>query len=165
MLEGRITSLKFDDHTLDVINIDNGIGQGDPLSMVLYQFYNADILDVLSQQSEAAIAYVDDALIMATAKDFTTMHRMLTEMITREEGINNWSKTHNSLLEHSKLALIDFAHRNNRKERPSLTLPTISLTLTESTKYLGIMIDQYLNWKAQHAHAIEKGSKWALQIR
>ena len=164
MLEGRITSLKFNDHISDAINIDNGIGQGDPLLMVLYQFYNADILDVPSQQRKATIAYVDDALILATAKDFTTMHRMLTDMMTREEGINKWSKTHNSLLKHSKLALIDFAHRNNRKERPTLTLLTVSLTPTESTKYLGIMIDQHLNWKAQHAHAIEKGSKWASQI-
>ena len=47
MLEGRMTSLRFDDYTSDPIKIDNGIGQGDPLSMVLYQFYNADILDML----------------------------------------------------------------------------------------------------------------------
>ena len=165
MLEGRVTSLKFDDHVSNAISIDNRIGQGDPLSMVLYQFYNADILDVPSQKCEAAIAYVDDALIMATAKDFAATHRMLSEMMTREGGIYAWSNTHNSPLEHSKLALIDFAHRNNRKERPSLTLPTTALMPSESTKYLGIVIDQHLNWKAQHAHAIEKGSKWASQIR
>jgi Reverse transcriptase (RNA-dependent DNA polymerase) len=165
MLEGRITFLKFDDHTSDAIEIDNGIGQGDPLSMVLYQFYNADILDVPNYANETAIAYVDDALIMATANDFTTTHSMLTEMMTRENGIYDWSKTHNSPLEHSKLALIDFAHRNNKKERPNLTLPDTTLTPTVSTKYLGIMIDQHLDWKAQHANAIEKGSKWASQIR
>ena len=46
MLEGRTMHLKFDDFTSDPINIDNGIGQGDLLSMVLYQYYNADILDI-----------------------------------------------------------------------------------------------------------------------
>ena len=65
MLEERITVLKFDDHISDSIN-NNGIGQGDPLSMVLYQFYNADILDVPNQANEAAIAYVDDAHSSAT---------------------------------------------------------------------------------------------------
>lgn len=165
MLDGRTTYLRFDDHTSEAITIDNGIGQGDPLSMVLYQFYNADILDVPKQAKESAIAYVDDALILATAKDFNETHRLLLDMMTRDGGINDWSKTHNSPLEHSKLALIDFAHRNNRKERPKLTLPNVTLTPTQSTKYLGLMIDQHLNWKAQHAYAIEKGSKWASQIR
>jgi hypothetical protein len=56
MLEGRTTYLKFDDHTSEGINIDNGIGQGDPLSMMLYQFYNADLLDIPTQANEAAIA-------------------------------------------------------------------------------------------------------------
>ena len=165
MLEGRVTSLKFDDHVSDAINIDNSIGQGDPLSMILYQFYNADILEVPNQVNEAAIAYVDDALILATAKDFATTHQMLSDMMTREGGIYDWSKTHNSPLEHSKLALIDFAHRNNNKVRPILSLPNTTITPTNSAKYLGIIIDQHLNWKAQHAHAIEKGSKWASQIR
>jgi hypothetical protein len=93
------------------------------------------------------------------------MHCVLSNMMTREGGIYDWSKTHNSPLEHSKLALIDFAHRNKVAERPTLPLPTTSLTPTNSTKYLGIIIDQHLNWKAQHAYAIEKGSKWASQIR
>lgn len=165
MLEGRYTSPKFDDHTSDPIKIDNGIGQGDPLSMVLYQFYNADLLDILNLASESAIAYVDDMLILAMAKDFTVMHQMITDMMTRENGVYDWSRTHNSLLEHSKLALIDFAHRNNNKDRPDLILPNITLPPTHSTKYLGIIIDQHLNWKAQHAHTLKKGSKWASQIR
>jgi ribonuclease HI len=166
MLVGRITFLKFDDHTSDAININNGIGQGDPLSMVLYQFYNADILEIPAQPNELAIAYVDDALIMATAKDFAATHRIISDMMAKVGGVNDWSKTHNSPLELSKLALIDFAHRNNKKVRPNLTLTTDTvISPVESTKYLGIVIDQHLNWKAQHAYAIEKGTKWASQIR
>ena len=165
MLEDRITYLKFDDHVSNAINLDNGIGQGDPLSMVLYQFYNADILDIPQHPNEAAIAYVDDTLIMATARDFHETHNILANMMTREEGIYNWSKTHNSPLEHSKLALIDFAHRNNRKERPSLHLRNSIISPMLSTKYLGIIVDQHLDWKAQQAYVVEKGAKWTAQIR
>ena len=39
------------------------------------------------------------------------------------------------------------------------------LSPSSSTKYLGIIIDQHLNWKAQHTYAIDKGTKWASQIR
>jgi len=46
LLTGRRTRLKFNDYTLDWFGLDNGIGQGDPLSMVLYLYYNADLLDI-----------------------------------------------------------------------------------------------------------------------
>ena len=165
MLKDRITYLKFNNHTLEAININNGIGQGDPLPMVLYQFYNADILDIPRGKVESAIAYIDNALILVVAKNFTEMHNMLANMLTREGGIYEWSNTHNSPLELSKLALIDFAHRMKQTDRPPLTVAGSMFTPTDSVKYLGIMVDQHLTWKMQHNHMIEKGSKWALQIR
>ena len=165
MLEGRTTHLKFDDFTSDPINIDNRIGQGDLLSMVLYQYYNADILNIPTQPEESAIAYIDNALIMALAKNFMLTHKILANMMTREGGINKWSTTHNSPLELSKLALIDFAHRAAQREHPVLLLPNIMVKPSESTKYLGIMVDQHLKWKVHQSYAIEKGSKWAVQIR
>ena len=165
MLRDRITYLKFDDHTLEAININNGIGQGDPLSMVLYQFYNADILDIPRGKAESAIGYVDDALILAVAKNFTKMHDMLTNMLTREGGIYEWSNTYNSPLKLSKLTLIDFAHRTKQIDRPPLTVAGSTFTPMDSFKYLGIMVDQHLTWKTQYNHTIKKGSKWASQIR
>ncbi len=165
MQSNRSTALKFDGYTSDPIKIDNGIGQGDPLSMVMYQFYNADLLDIPRDKSEGAIAYVDNTLLVATAEHFKEVHNKLASMMTREGGVTDWSKMHNSLLEYSKLALIDFAHRNSSKERAQLQLPQQQLEPSTSTKYLGIILDQNLNWKAQQAHAVKKGTKWVTQIR
>src|SRR5260370_15093499 len=165
MLVGRTMFLKFDDHTSGAIQISNGIGQGEPLSMVLYQFYNADILDIPSQASEAAVTYVDDALILAMAPNFKRTHQTILDMMSRKGGIYEWSTTHNSPLEHSKLALVDFAHANSAKERPDLMLPNATVTPSASTRYLGAIIDQHLNWKVQHPHATGKGTTWASQIR
>ena len=144
MLEGRTTHLKFNNFTSDPINIDNRIGQGDLLSMVLYQYYNADILNIPTQPKESAIAYVDNALIMALAKNFMLTHKILANMMTREGGVNEWSMNHNSPLELSKLALIDFAHRATQRECLVLLLPNIMVKPSESTKYLGILVDQHL---------------------
>jgi hypothetical protein len=125
MLRGRSTMLKFDGHTSDPITIDNGIGQGDPLSMILYQFYNADLLDIPRDLSEDALAYVDDTILVATAESFQEAHSKLESMMSREGGVSKWSKTHNSLLEYLKLALIDFAHRSSPKVSPALS-PALS---------------------------------------
>ena len=148
MLSDRSTALKFDGYMSDPIKIDKGIGQGDPLSMVMYQFYNADLLDIPGEKSKSAIAYVDDTLLVATAEHFKEAHIKLANMMTREGGVMDWSKTHNSPLEYSKLVLIDFTHRNSSKKRAPLQLPHRQLEPSASTKYLGIILDQNLNWKA-----------------
>ena len=165
LLKERNTTLKFDDYISEKIALDNGIGQGDPLSMNLYQYYNADILDIPSGDHEAAAAYVDDAILVATAKDFTVTHNTLADMMSRTGGVVEWSNKHNSKFEFSKLALIDFAHRNCKKERPSLELSDFTITPTQSIKYLGVFLDQHLSWNTHIAHTIKKGADWSSRIR
>ena len=97
MLKDRKTHLKFDDHESKNIDIDNGIGQGDPLSMVLYQYYNADLLDVPNSLSELAAAYVDDTILIATAKTFEDTHKILVDMMMRENGAIQWCHDHTRL--------------------------------------------------------------------
>src|SRR5713226_8660792 len=120
MLEGHETTLRFNDYASDPQPIDNGIGHGDPLSMAPYQLYNTDLLDIPQGENESAIAYVDDALLLAIANSFKEAHRHLAQMMSKEGGVVDWSKTHNSPLKYSKLTLIDFAHQNNAKPRPQL---------------------------------------------
>src|ERR1700761_6998671 len=126
----------------DPIALDNGIGQGNPLSMALYQYYNANILDIPRERSESMEAYVDDAILTATAKTFTEAHQILADMMQREGGMVEWSKSHNSSIEYSKLALMDFAHHGVKKHRPPLILPDFTIEPTQNAKYLGIILDQ-----------------------
>ena len=48
-------------------------------------------------EGEGAVAYVDDAFMMATEKDFPSAHHNLFDMIYRE-GVANWYKIHSSPL-------------------------------------------------------------------
>jgi ribonuclease HI len=77
----------------------------------------------------------------------------------------NLSKSHNSSIKYSKLALIDFSHHGVKKQRPSLKLPGVTIEPTHSTKYLGIILDQHLNWGPQLAQVRGKGSTWTTQIK
>lgn len=52
LLEGRRTKLKFDGFTSEPIDIVNGIGQGDLLSMILYLIYNTDLIDYIALHQE-----------------------------------------------------------------------------------------------------------------
>ena len=165
MLKDRSTVLKFDGYISDTITLNNGIGQGDPLSMALYQFYNADLIEIPKNVDEEAIAYVDDAILIATGSDFVETHETLAEMMTRANGAIEWAEKHNSRFEYSKLALIDFSHHSRKLERPPLALPNTTVKPVASTKYLGVYLDQNLLYKEQLAYIAGKGSTWAAQIR
>lgn len=141
LLHNCTTKLKFDNYTSEDIHISNGIGQGDLLSMVLYQYYNVDLLDIPKGANESAMAYVDDAILIAIGANFTETHKTLTDMMTRTGGAIDWSNDHNSHFEYSKLALMDFAHHSSKKERRPLTLLSTTLLPAANTKYLRASIN------------------------
>jgi hypothetical protein len=165
MLTGRETRLRFDDHTTNPITINNGIGQGDLLSMGLYQYYNVDLLDIPAEPNQLAIAYVDDTILFASGSTFEEMHENIADMMTKEKGTIKWSKDHNSPFESSKLALIDFAHPSRHTARSSLRLPHRTVAPQANVKYLGVVLDQHLSWTAHCTCVIEKGTNWVSQIQ
>ena len=99
------------------------------------------------------------------AKTFEEAHELLANMMTRDRGMINWSKSHNLSIKYSKLALIDFAHHGVKEARPLLVLPSVTLEPSANAKYLSIILDQHLNWGPQLAQVCRKGSKWASQIQ
>jgi len=77
MLTNCRMKLKFDDYMFDWFPLDNGIGQGDLLSMVLYLFYNADILEIPKGKCELGLGYMDDVAFVVTAPSFAKAHNRL----------------------------------------------------------------------------------------
>ena len=50
-------------------------------------------------------------------------------------------------------------------DRPPLKIGEATVEPSTSAKYLGIILNQHLNWKEQQANVMKKGTIWALQIR
>ena len=176
LLIGRKTRLKFDDYVSEVTDITNGIGQGDPLSMLLYITYNADLLELPDNtQKEDAIGYVDDVALLALGSDFDETTRRLEEMMTKDEGGLQWSANHNSRFEVSKSAIVHFSRKTVPNpgtdggrvpmHRPALLLEGQQVKEVESYRYLGVQIDSHLRWKEQAQQATANATKWILQYR
>ena len=128
------------------------LGQGDLLSMVLYQYYNADLLDVPALPSEFAAAYVDDTILVATAKMFEETHNMLINMMMKKGRALQWVNEHNLKFKLSKLALMDFVHQCKQISRPPLWIAGMAVEASKSVKYLGIYLNQHLSWREQEAY-------------
>jgi hypothetical protein len=112
LLSGRRTRLKFDDYVSKTTDITNGIGQGDPISMLLYILYNADLLELPGNpHAEDAIGYVDDVALVAIGEDFKETTRRLKDMMIKDNGGLQWSTDHNSRFEVTKSAVVHFSRK------------------------------------------------------
>ena len=174
MIRDRKTRLKFDDYISDSFDILTGIGQGDPLSMLLYLFYNADLLDIPDCREEAALGYVDDTMLYAEGSNFDDTNAMLTDMMTRPNGGYQWAADHHSKFETTKFALVGFTQRRQNKDtgrgtipipRPGIMLDGVHINPSTSTKFLGVTFDQELRWTEQAKSALAKATKWTLMYR
>ena len=165
MLEDRKTKLRFDDFKSDWFPIKNGIGQGDPLSMLLYIIYNSDLVDITKKgKGELTLTFVDDTALVVVGNTFEDNHRKLTDMMERRGGGYEWSKDHNSKFETNKFVLMDFS-LNRTKSRPDLILRGVTIKSAATHKFLGLMLDNELRWKAHTAYATAKGAKYTILLR
>lgn len=163
LLTDRSTRIKFDDYISDPIAIRNGIGQGDPLSMILYLFYNADLFDIPQGSNEWATGYVDDSAFIATAKTFTGSHRRLVSMMEREGGATDWSIEHNSPWELTKSVYCDYTR--TKKTPHQLKINGVVIAKVDAHKQVGVYLDEKLRWKKQQDNAIAKSTAWVAAIQ
>ena len=152
LLTNRKTRLKFDDYLSEIIQVNNIIGQGDPLSMILYIQCNADLLDIPNNpQKEDGIGYVDDIALLVIAVNFLKTTRIIKDMMIREDSGQDWSLTYNSRFKVIKSAISHFSRKTKKDPdsenrgipltRPALTLGDQTVQEVTCYKYLGIQIN------------------------
>ncbi|KAI0037506.1 hypothetical protein FA95DRAFT_1453678, partial [Auriscalpium vulgare] len=84
-----------------------GVDQGCPLSGILFQFYNADLLDIPREtDGEYGVAFVDDTAYLSIARTPTAAVAKLQDMMHREGGALAWAATHMCAFAIDKFALM-----------------------------------------------------------
>lgn len=175
-LKNRRTTLNFDDFTSEPFDILTGIDQGCPLSGTLYIIYNAELVEIaLPLGATLNLGFQDDVSLMAPGANLEEANEKLREMLIGTGGALNWAKSHASIFEIDKTALIGYSRKLTRDPtgekkripvaRPPLRLGNVTIQATKSHTFLGVILDQELRFKEQMARAIEKGTKWVQQIR
>ena len=117
-VEGRSTQIAFDEFTSCRVSLEQGIDQGCPLSGVLFQFYNAGILDIMEKkQGEDSVAVVDDTTILVRGADLQEANEKLADIMNRPNGVMDWAEAHNCCFALNKFGLIGFTRRREKKHR------------------------------------------------
>ena len=174
-LENRQTTISFDDYQTAAFEVLNGLDQGDPHSGICYLLYNADLTKItVLKAGEWILLFVDDAVIIVCGKNFNETHEKLRDIMERDGGVFDWAKTHNCEFGVEKFQLLDASKKlipnplNPRRRIPqprqALTLGEQRIPSKETARFLGVMVDNKLNWKAQCAAALTKGQDWLIQF-
>lgn len=79
MLKDCRTKLKFDDYESEWVTIENGIRQGDPLSMILYLYYNTNLLDTATLKNQTAVTFVDNANLYMEGNTYEEVYSSINE--------------------------------------------------------------------------------------
>ena len=141
--------------------------------MLFYSFYNAPLLETAKGCDELSLGFVDDSMMLAVGKNLAECHEKLKDMMERPGGGFEWSRTHNSPFEISKIALMNFprSYRDATPgdlilDKPNLdgSVVTSSTKAVNSYKYLGVIFDPGLKWTLQQAKVTASATFWSAQI-
>jgi len=68
--------------------------EGDPLSMIIYLYYHANLLDIAASKNQDAMNFVDDVNIYAEGNTFEEAYDSLRDMLLKINGAEDkvcWS--------------------------------------------------------------------------
>lgn len=161
MLMERQTRLSFDDYLSSHIPITNSNNQRCPLSMMFYAFYNARLLELSppNAQDECQFGFVDDVALLVTGPTIEDAHQKLKDMMERIGGALEWLASHNSPFKMKKLTLMNLSHKSRDDTLLTIfnsrTNQVTTINTVNNYRFLGVLFDSKLRWKAQYERATQ----------
>ena len=116
-LGGRRTLLTFDDFVSEPREVQTGLMQGCPSSVIGFLFYHAGLSDVPRRgNEELSVSFVDDLTYMTIADTMEEVNERLQDIMERAGGALEWSREHASTFELEKSAHMIWTKRRERQD-------------------------------------------------
>lgn len=162
-LEDRTTTLRLQDFLSEGFNVDDGLPQGSPLSVILYILYNSSLLidaNISLQADRISLAFIDDVTHLVANRDID--HNVLD---LEEEGDRSlgWGKSHGAIFDQKKAQLMHFTHK--RHSNPPIMFGDQKLTpMTVELRWLGLWLDPKLTFGAHIKRMHQRGKATIAQL-
>ena len=166
-LTSRLQCVSFHDTTSEVLEVKYGVPQGSILGPLLFLLYVNDIVNCYSESDCKFVLYADDTNIFITGpskeKAFIKANKIL-------RIISNYMKSNLLHINMTKCCFVHFQPKFTYDETCARTRPFTlgkdesrsifingqEIKKVSSTKFLGIIIDENLNWNAHRDHLVKK---------
>ena len=132
-----------------------GVPQGSVLGPLLFLIYINDLTDGIISNIKL---FADDSSLFARVQDIDNTHnQLLTDLNTITQWANQWKMKFNPDLTKQAIEVI-FSHKYKKPVHPPLVFNGIPVAREDSTKHLGMILDEHLSFR-KHLEAIEKANK------
>ena len=145
-LQDRSQRVRIGNYFSDIIVINTGSPQGCVLSAVLFILYTNNLISI--SPNCYVIKYADDTAIIGLFNSSDT-----NSYIDEVNSISEWCTANNLLLNVSKTKEIIFDFRRKDHKHDPIIIDNSAVSIVDSYKYLGTIIDQDLSW-ADHVNYV-----------
>jgi len=142
-LHNRQQFTTFGSHSSGYLHVSCGVPQGSILGPLLFLIYVNDIPN--SSRLLSFVLFADDTNIFISHSHLETLiHTFNTEM----NNVCNWFKSNKLSLNVGKTNFIHFtAKKKNNSSNVNINIDNTPIHPVNSTKFLGVIIDNKLSWK------------------
>ena len=127
----------------DIGYIKHGVPQGSVLGPLLFLLYINDITE--SSKILQFYLFADDTTIFYSDKTNPETESLLNIELSK---VSDWLAANKLSLNVGKSNFLHFHHGNSKKETLNIKIDNVTVEEKESTKYLGVILDNQLSWKA-----------------
>ena len=155
-LDQRWTKVKYGETFSKYKQRKVGLPQGAVTSTTLFNTYINDLPNIVRNTNINMGMYADDVVIWASTKNNAKQHKTLEQtMNTVLNSLSKWATDNNMEINASKTVYQFFSMRH-KNDNFDLNINNQKLPKSESTKYLGIHMDNKLTWKNHVVNTISK---------
>lgn len=126
----------------DLLSVEYGVPQGSILGPLLYLLYINNMKE--ANISGKYVVYADDTVLLYSGNHDATLESEVNEDLAR---YLEWARSNELSLNTSKTHFMIFKQKNSILRTISLKIGDNNLSKVSCTKYLGLYIDENLNWK------------------
>lgn len=157
-LNQRSFQVKIGDLTSNTFVLENGVPQGSPLSIFLFQTAINNLPNTISNPIKSII-FADDTHLYIRGTQISEMTRLLQKYLN---DLSEWCFKAGFIFSPQKTKCILFS--NKRKlTKSKLFLDTTRLTFVDDISILGLNFDTKLTWKS-HIMALKKNAYKSLNV-
>ena len=152
-LQGRTQYVIVDGAFSDPCKVLSGVPQGTVLGPLFFLIYINDIQDNLSPGTFLRL-FADDSLLYRVINDISDCYTLQKDLLQ----LQKWEKDNKMEFHPNKCQMIRLTNKTDHIVFFKYNIHNVILQEFDSAKYLGVTIDNHLNWKSQCNNVSKKSS-------